>query len=521
MGRMSEVDRTPPAAGAGVPAPGVHPKSDAAGAGGGPGPATTPEASGGPTAAPGADLDRRRFFRQFATDVLQTAATVVGAAAVIQRSSAEAASAILNPPREQESAAIAVAPDSALAPSAAGAGPASLAARAAGPSVAPAVGYRAAFRVDRDRIVLVDQRRLPFGLAEVECRTALDVANAIRERSIVGGPAIAQVAALGLAFSANRIRGSRPYARRAILRAAEATLTAASPTLWIARAAIERVMARYLEIGEFNEDGDGSADAMLEEANAIVFEANDDHGRIADAAAVRIPRRAGRPAGVLTIGSTGAMSGGQFGTALGAVQAATYTGIDVHVHVAESRPYLDGARIAAWELAQAGIPCTVLADVAIGSLLQSGRIDVVLVGAATIARNGDVANDVGTYPLAALAGRHGVPVIVCAPLAAMDPEIADGRGLATADGQPAEILQFLDARVAPRDTPVFNPLVDITPAGLVTAWATEEGLLEGTFASAFEAALARRLERLPRSPARATVVPDGSAMDDTAPPAAH
>jgi len=500
------------------------------------------------TALPaGADLARRRFFRQFATDVFHTAATVVGAATAIQRSTAEAASAILHGVDEETLVIGAAARDASARSSLSSASAAypmtppttwhppgtmgvadiplavtqgvSDASADGSTSVfgqaRPAVGYHSALRVEGDRIVLVDQRRLPFAIVEVQCRTAIEVANEIGERIIVG-PVVGQAAALGLAASADRVRASRPYARRAILRAAEATLRSARPTSRPLRAALERVMARCEAIGEFDEDGDRIADAMQDEANAIVFEANDDHGRIADAAATRIPRRTDRPTGILTLGSTGAMAGGQFGTAQGAIQVAVSAGLDVHVYVLEGRPTLDGARVTTWELAQAGIPHTLLPDAAAGAVLQDGLIDVVLVGAEAIAHNGDLANDAGTYPVAALAGRHGVPVIVCAPLAALDRSAPDGRWLAKAERPQREVVELTGLPVALSETPALNPVVDVTPAGLVTAYATEEGLLEGSFAQQFEAALQRRARRLSRALAATAAEPDAAtALDPT------
>ena len=455
----------------------------------------------------GADLARRRFFRQFATEAFHTAATVVGAATALQRGTAEAASAILSGTTARADEGVRVPADPrfpAVAESASGGGVPVVAVSGGAVAVSTfgrpraAIGYHSAFRLEGDRIVLINQRRLPFALVDVDCRTAVDIANEIGQRTIVGGPAIAQAAALGLAFTANRLRSSRPYARRAILRAAEATLLQARRTSPALRRALERVMARYQAIGEFDDDGDRIAAAIQDEADAIVSEANDDHGRLAEAAATRIPRRDDGPVRILTLGSTGAMAGGQFGTAFGAIQAVTYADRDVHVHVLEGRPNLDGARVTIWELAQAGIPHTLITDAAAGWLLQGGRIDVVLVGAEAIALNGDLANDAGTYPVAALAGRHGIPFIVCAPLATVDPAAPDGRALVNDERPRDEVVELAKMALTLADTPAANPAVDITPADLVTAIATEEGVIEGPFGRELQAALARRAARLPR-----------------------
>jgi methylthioribose-1-phosphate isomerase len=437
------------------------------------------------TAADGADLDRRRFFRQFATELVHTAATVVGAATAIQRSSTEAAGAILNPAGFGESLEAGPAGAASFAPSAAGLGQAATAESDA----VPRAVYRSAFRAEHDRLILVNQRRLPE-IVEVECRTAIDVANDITERTIVGGPAMGQAAALGLALSAGRVRASRPYARRAILRAAATSLTSAAPWSRQLRSAVERVTDRYVAIGELDEDGNAIADAMQDEANAIVFEANDDHGRLVDAAVARLPGTGFHVLRILTLGSTGTLASGQFGTALAVAQAAHYAGRGVHVTILEGRPNLDGARIAAWELQQAGVPHEVVPDATAAAAIQSGRIHVVLVSAAAIARNGDIANDLGTFAVASASARKGVPVFVCAPLAAVDPAAADGSALPM-DDRPGN----------------DSPVVDVTPADVITAIATEEGLLEAPFEASLAAALERRAARRSgpaASPASAT-----------------
>ena len=448
-----------------------------------------------------ADIDRRRFFRQFATDVFHTAATVVGAVGALQRSSAEAASAILNP----STAADAMTPPAAVPATPAPVAPLGPIAR---PRSVPAAGYRTPYRREDERLVLIDQRRLPDALVEIECRTAIDVANEIRDRSIVGAPAIAQAAALGLAMSADRVRRSRPYARRAILRAAATTLISSRPTARPLAEAVRRVMARYEAIGELDEDGDRIAGAMIHEAETVVYEASEDHGRLAEFAAAWLPRPADRPLAVVTLGSTGTMGGGQFGTALGAVLAATYQGREAHVFVLEGRPWLDGARILAWELAQAGLPYTILADSGAGSLLGSGRVDAVVVGAEAVAANGDLANDPGTYALAVLADRHAIPFLVCAPLAAVDLGAADGAALPTEDRPAAEVTSFGGVSVAPHDSAALNPVVDITPVSLISAFATEEGVLARPSQTNIAAAIGSRERRRPASTAGAVAVPE-------------
>ena len=194
-----------------------------------------------------------------------------------------------------------------------------------------------------------------------------------------------------------------------------------------------------------------------------------DHGRLAEFGLAALPVPEDRPLRILTHCNTGPLACGQFGTALGVVQAAHHAGRDVHVWVDETRPYLQGARLTAWELAQAGVPHTLIPDVAAGHLMARGEVDVVLVGADRIAANGDTANKVGTYPLAVLAARHGIPFYVCAPT-----QLGRPRRRRTAppsrsrSAPPSEVLEFRGVRIAPAGTDVRNPAFDVTPAELIT-----------------------------------------------------
>ena len=413
-----------------------------------------PPADGG---ANGADLGRRRFFRAFAGELIHTAASVAGAAQALQRASAEAASAILAP----EAGAV-VAGDQLPA--------------AAGPS-----GFRTAFREADGVLLLVDQRRLPDALVEYSCRSAGEVAYAIREMVVRGAPAIGAVAAIGLALSAEKMRASRPYARRATLRGGANALINSRPTAVNLRWAVDRVMARYTEVGELAEDGAAIAAAMRAEADAIVSEATTDHGRLATFGLEILPQPAEGPVRVLTHCNTGPLACGQFGTALGVVQAAHYADRPIHVWVDETRPYLQGARLTTWELAQAGVPHALLPDVAAGHLMASGEVDVILVGADRVAANGDTANKVGTYTLAVLAARHGIPFYVCVPTSSVDLATPDGSAIVIEERSAHEVLQFRGVRIAPADTPVRNPAFDVTPAELITGFVTEEGVIRPPF----------------------------------------
>ena len=285
-----------------------------------------------------------------------------------------------------------------------------------------------------------------------------------------------------------RPAGHDPGGGRAILRNARPTAVNLG---W----AVDRMLAAMEAAGPLDEDGAVVADALWAEAEAICADATRDHGLLAEHGLALLPNPLDRPVRVLTHCNTGPLACGQFGTALGVVQAAVGAGRDIHVHVDETRPYLQGARLTAWELEQAGVPYTLIADSAAGSLLASGTIDAVLVGADRIAANGDTANKIGTYPLAALAARHRVPFYVCAPLSSVDLETFDGADIPIEERPAAELLEFRGVRVAPPGATAWNPAFDVTPADLISAIVTEEGALVAPFGPALAAAVAARAER--------------------------
>ena len=325
--------------------------------------------------------------------------------------------------------------------------------------------------------------------------TANEAARAIRDMVVRGAPAIGQVAAIGLALTARRAAKAQAHARRAILDGAANTLRSARPTAVNLGWAVDRLMARFEEIGKLSKEGQLIADALWEEAMAIVAEATDDHGRLAEAGQSVLPATEGRPLQVLTHCNTGPLACGQFGTALGLVQAAHAHERPLHVWVDETRPYLQGARLTAWELQQAGVEHTLIPDMAAGPLMAQGKVDVILVGADRIAANGDTANKVGTYTLAVLARRHGIPFVVCAPLSSVDLATPDGAGIPIEDRAAEEVTEIRGVRIAPEGTAVRNPAFDVTPAELITAIVTEEGPLHAPFDESLKAAMGRRNSR--------------------------
>jgi methylthioribose-1-phosphate isomerase len=248
------------------------------------------------------------------------------------------------------------------------------------------------------------------------------------------------------------------------------------------------MMARFEAIGDLSDDGGAIADALRAEADAIVFEATTDHGRMAGFGLEVLPVPEDRPVRILTHCNTGPLAAGQFGTALGVVQAAHHADRPVHVWVDETRPYLQGARLTTWELAQAGVPHTLIADVAAGHLMAHGEVDVVLVGADRIAANGDTANKVGTYALAVLAARHGIPFYVVAPTTSVDLATATGADIPIEERAADEVSSFRGLRIAPPGTDVRNPAFDVTPAELITGIVTEEGVVRAPYGVGLAAA---------------------------------
>jgi methylthioribose-1-phosphate isomerase len=425
------------------------------------------------------DPDRRQFFRRFAGEVVRSAAQVVGVVGELQARSAAEASELFGGGAATEAAV--------------GGGGLPAIGSDGHPLRAAPRGFRTPFRFESDdELLVIDQRRLPDVLVEVPIRTAGDAGVAIRDMVVRGAPAIGQVAAIGLALQARAARTSPPRTRRAILQGAANTLRNARPTAINLGWAVERLMARYEAIGPLTADGDAIAAALRDEALAIVAEATEDHGRMAEAGLALLPVPEGRPLRILTHCNTGPLAAGQFGTALGVVQAAHHAERPIHVWVDETRPYLQGARLTTWELDQAGVPHTLIPDMAAGPLMARGEVDVVLVGGDRVAANGDTANKLGTYTLAVLAARHGVPFYVVAPLSSVDLETPDGTSIPIEERPADEVTTIRGVRIAPVGTSVHNPSFDVTPGGLIDAIVTEEGVVRAPYASSLRAAMDRR-----------------------------
>jgi methylthioribose-1-phosphate isomerase len=300
-------------------------------------------------------------------------------------------------------------------------------------------------RLERDRVVMLDQRRLPDEEVELECRSAAEVAEAIRSMAIRGAPAIGVAAAYGYALAATLGED---------LDEAAAALLASRPTAVNLAWAIAELQRA---------DGD-----LAERARELHRDEVDRCRRMgAYAAALFDPG-----ASPLTHCNAGGLATGGYGSALGAIRAAFGRDLIGTVFVDETRPLLQGSRLTAWELERAGIPHTVIADSAAGSLMARGEITQVVIGADRIAANGDTANKVGTYSLAVLAAHHGIPLYVVAPTSTLDPATPTGAEIPIEERDPAEVTSRFPAR---------NPAFDVTPASLIAAIVTEEGVHRAPF----------------------------------------
>ena len=296
-----------------------------------------------------------------------------------------------------------------------------------------------------DRLELLDQRLLPDQTVHVTCRTAAEVAQAIRDMVVRGAPAIGCAAAFGVVLSK-----ASPEAFQ--------VLSKSRPTAVNLFWALERMKRA--------KDPEAEALAIFNE-DLAANRAMGEHG------AKLIPERAR----ILTYCNTGALATSGHGTALGVIRTAVQERKQVSVIACETRPYLQGARLTAWECVQEGIPCTLVTDNMAGHLMSRGEVDLVIVGADRIAANGDVANKIGTYMLAVLARRHRLPFYVAAPLSTFDPMIADGAAIPIEERAAQEVTGYRGTRWAPQGVAVRNPAFDITPAELVTGIICERGAI--------------------------------------------
>jgi methylthioribose-1-phosphate isomerase len=321
------------------------------------------------------------------------------------------------------------------------------------------------FRFDEEEGVfwLLDQRRLPQEEVWVPVRTAREMAQAIRDMVVRGAPAIGVSAAFGVVLA--HMAGEDPEEADRLLRQSR-------PTAVNLFHALDRMRPHF-----------GDLKGSLEEAKALWREVEETERAISQHGAKVLKGQ------VLTHCNTGPLATGGWGTALGAILEAHRQGRVRHVWVDETRPYLQGARLTAFELMKAGVPATLIADNMAGFLMQRGQVDAVIVGVDRMALNGDFANKIGTYALAVLAHHHGIPFYAALPLSSVDPRLETGQGIPIEERPPEEVTHIRGLPIAPPGFPAYHPAFDVTPHRFLTGIVTEKGVLYPPFDEALRDAV--------------------------------
>lgn len=319
---------------------------------------------------------------------------------------------------------------------------------------------------------MIDQTRLPREEVYVTCRSYLEVADAIKTMIIRGAPAIGVAAAMGMALGALHADPARLDDE---IETIGATLAATRPTAVNLFWAIDRMKKLYTSLR--GQPVEAIREALVREAQQVYLEDIAINQAIGSHGAPLVPD--GKT--VLTHCNAGALATAGYGTALGVIRAAVAAGKQIDVFADETRPFLQGARLTVWELMQDGIPTRLITDNMAGHFLRSGRIGCVVVGADRIARNGDVANKVGTYSVAVLAKENGIPFYVAAPISTLDLTLDSGDQIPIEQRPATEVTEVFGVPVAPEDTLVENPAFDVTPSRYVTAIITERGVAQAPY----------------------------------------
>jgi methylthioribose-1-phosphate isomerase len=329
------------------------------------------------------------------------------------------------------------------------------------------------------RVLMLDQRKLPWSEKYLTCRTVKDVIEAIRNMVIRGAPAIGIAAAMGVALGASR-RGIGTH--RAFFRHLDQVCEAlkqARPTAVNLAWAVNRMKA--LADANRNRPVDEIRELLMKESQTVLEEDVAINRAIGTQGAHLVPDGAT----VLTHCNAGALATGGYGTALGVIRAAVESGKNIRVLADETRPFLQGARLTAWELQKDEIPVTVIGDTMAASLMRSGDVQVIVVGADRIAANGDTANKIGTYPLAVLADAHNVPFYVAAPLSTIDLSLKSGDEIPIEERPAYEVASVFGKTIVPDNVPVRNIAFDVTPHEIVTGIITQKGVASEPYETAF------------------------------------
>ena len=345
----------------------------------------------------------------------------------------------------------------------------------------PTIEWRA------DAVVMIDQRKLPAEEIYVSCRTAVEVARAIKTMVIRGAPAIGVAAAMGLALGVkqSKVTGTQKLAADfyKLCELMAATRPTAVNLFW----AIERMKQSFAAGVTAGESVEQLKSRLIAEAGAIHDEDVASCRAIGAHGASVVPDTAR----ILTHCNAGALATAGYGTALGVIRGAIEAGKTVAVFADETRPFLQGARLTAWELVKDGIDTTVITESMAAPLMRDGRIDLVVVGADRIAANGDTANKIGTYTVALVAREHGVPFYVAAPVSTIDLDTPDGRRIPIEERDGREVTHVKAVRLAPEGAKVFNPAFDVTPHGLIAGIITERGIARAPYSESLAAMVGR------------------------------
>jgi len=321
----------------------------------------------------------------------------------------------------------------------------------------------------------IDQTRLPMEEAYVNCTTHIEVADVIRNMVVRGAPAIGVSAAMGIALGVKNSTAETVGALKKDFDHVCDVIGKTRPTavnlFWAIRRMQDKFeLLRVRPLAQIKQ-------ALIEESQRMHAEDIAANQAMGKHGAVLMPANGG----VLTHCNAGALATCGYGTALGVIRAAVEQGRRIHVFADETRPFLQGSRLTAWELMKDGIPTTVISDNMSGAIMKQGKINAVVVGADRIAANGDVANKIGTYTVAVLAKEHGIPFYVAAPLSTVDFDTADGSGIPIEQRDRKEVTHIAGKQIVPAGVDVENPAFDVTPAKYVTAIVTEKGIARAPY----------------------------------------
>jgi methylthioribose-1-phosphate isomerase len=337
-----------------------------------------------------------------------------------------------------------------------------------------------------DAVVMIDQRKLPARELYVRCKTAAEVARAIKTMVIRGAPAIGVAAAMGIALGVRKNTATGTQKLAADFQKTCELMAGTRPTAVNLFWAIERMKRAFMTAMRDGESVDQIKDRLDAEAQAIHDEDVASCRALGAFGAEVVPT----DARVLTHCNAGALATAGYGTALGVIRGAVEQGKHVAVFADETRPFLQGARLTAWELVRDGIQTTVITDNMAGALMLQGKVDLVVVGADRIAANGDTANKIGTYAVAVLAREHRIPFYVAAPLSTIDLATPDGQQIPIEERSAKEVTHVAGAQLAPDGALVWNPAFDVTPNHLIAGIITERGIFRQPYTESLKAAFA-------------------------------